>query len=119
MEPFLRTNRYVRCDAEGATIEKARLTVDGMPLGPATTDRTTWLELQAHASFPADQTDIAVETIETPLGALECQRYTVHDGSTIETFWFARPAPGMPIRFMTEETGRIPNDVTMIADTSL
>jgi hypothetical protein len=39
----------------------------------------------------------------------------VTDGETVETFWFAKALPGMPIRFMTQESGRITVQVTMVA----
>jgi len=115
-EPGLRTNRFVAGDAEGSTIESQRLTLDGRPLGDVDAARTTWQQLQAHASFPAASTTRTAETIETPLGTNECLRYTRTDGTTISTFWFARSAPGMPIRYQAEESGRVVSRVTMIED---
>jgi hypothetical protein len=113
-EPFHRTNRFVGGDAEGSTIESQRLTLDGRPLGELDAARTTWLQLQAHASFPAATTTRAAETVETPLGTNECLRYTRTDGTAVSTFWFARSAPGMPIRYQAEESGRVVSRVTMI-----
>ena len=92
-------NQFVECDADGATIERWRLTTDGEPLGPAEKERATWEQLQAHASFPADQTTIAVDTIE-------------------HTFWFATTSPGMPIKYRTEQDGRIVTTATVVGDTS-
>jgi hypothetical protein len=115
--PLISTRRYVSVDEDGATIERERFTADGAPLGDATTERETWLELQAHASFPADRTAITRERIETPLGILECLRYAVTEGSTVDTFWFAAAVPGMPVRYMTEEAGRVTSTVTVIEDT--
>ncbi len=113
-EPFHRTNRFVGGDAEGATIESQRLTLDGRPLGEVDAARATWTQLQAHASFPAATTTRIAETIETPLGSNDCVRYTQTDGATVSTFWFAKAAPGMPIRYQAEESGRIVSRVTMI-----
>jgi hypothetical protein len=115
-DPFVRVNRFVETDVEGSTVEKTRFTIDGEPMGAAEQERTTWLELQEHASFPADQTEIRPETIETPLGVLDCLRYTVADGEAVDTFWFARAAPGMPILFMSEEGGVVTSLVTVIED---
>jgi hypothetical protein len=115
--PFHSVNRYVEADAEGATVERTRFTLDGEPLGDALEGRETWLELQEHASSPADRTEIVPERIQTPLGVLECLRYTVTDGATVETFWFAKTKPGMPIRYMTQEAGRVTSVVTVIEDT--
>jgi hypothetical protein len=114
--PFFSVNRYVRADAEGATVERTRFTLDGEPLGEAVQGRETWLELQAHASFPADRTEVLSERIETPLGDLECLRYTVTDGATTETFWFAERKPGMPIKYTTQEAGKVTSIVTVIED---
>jgi hypothetical protein len=114
--PFFSINRYVNADADGATVERTRFTLAGEPLGEAMQGRETWLELQAHASFPADRTEIAPVRIETPLGVLECLRYTVTDGATVETFWFAKMAPGMPIKYMTQEAGKVTSAVTVIED---
>ena len=113
-EPFHRTNRFVAGDAEGATLESQRLALDGRPLGEVDASRTTWQQLQAHASFPAASTTRAAETIETRLGTNECLRYTQTDGSSVSTFWFAKAAPGMPIRYEAEDSGRVTRRVTMI-----
>ena len=117
-EPLIRTNRFVSCDDEGAVIERARLTTEGEPTGPVETDHATWAELQAHASFPVEHTDVEPERIELPIGTLDCLRYRVRDGSSIQTFWFAVSAPGMPVKYTTEESGRLSTVVTMVADTS-
>ena len=86
-------------------------------MGPAEASRSTWLELQGHASFPADRTDIKPETIDIPLGVLDCLRYTVSDGSKVDTLWFAREAPGMPVKYIRHEAGRMVSSVKMIANT--
>ncbi|HYJ66437.1 MAG TPA: hypothetical protein VEX15_02115 [Nocardioidaceae bacterium] len=114
--PVHRLNRYARCDERGATIERSGVGADGEPDGPPEVDDVTWLDLQGHASFPVDQTTIESETIETPLGAEECQRYTVTDGATRQVFWFAVDRPGMPIRYLTEESGRVVMTVSVVAD---
>ena len=115
--PFHSVNRYVETDAEGATVERTRYTAAGEPLGEPTQGRETWLELQGHASFPSDRTEVARERIRTPLGALECLRYTVTEGTTEETFWFATTKPGMPIRYTTQEAGQVKSVVSVIEDT--
>jgi hypothetical protein len=115
-EPFVRINRFTDCDAHGATLERMRLGADGEPMDPVEAHRSTWLELQAHASFPADRSTIVPETIEIPIGVLECLRYTVTDGSSVETFWFAKSAPGMPVKVVGREAGRVTGTVTMIDD---
>jgi len=57
-ESFLLISTYLECDADGATLERSRLTLDGEPLGEPQVFTTTWLDLQRHASFPAADTTI-------------------------------------------------------------
>ena len=116
-DPFLSVHRYVEADAEGATVERKRFTLAGEPLGDAVRGRETWLELQGHASFPSDRTAVTPERPETPLGELECLSYAVTEGTTVQTFWFAKTKPGMPIKYSTEEAGQVTSTVTMIEDT--
>ena len=111
-----RINRYVAVDEQGATIERTLLAADGSPIGRPETVVTTWLDLQRHASFPADRTEIGRERIDTPVGQRECLRYTVRDGQVVETFWFADAAPGMPVRYTTEVGGRTTMTTTLVAD---
>jgi hypothetical protein len=111
---FIRVSRFVDCDADGATIVRTRTKLGGEPLGPPEPGRSTWRELQEHVSFPADRTTVEHETIDSPMGPLECLRYRIADGSSIETFWFARSLPGMPVRYSGSENGRQTSVTTMI-----
>jgi len=112
--PYQRVTRYVECDDSGATLERSTLALDGSPLGEPDLDRVTWLDLQGHASFPAADTEIEPDRIETPLGDLECLRYTVRDDATEKVFWFAKDLPGMPVRFLTRIDGKVVMTVTVV-----
>ncbi|MCI0345967.1 MAG: hypothetical protein L0221_11075 [Chloroflexi bacterium] len=114
--PSLRMNTFVAADADGATIESQRLSLNGRPMDNATASTTTWRQLQAHAAFPADRTTVRSEELDLGFGLLDCLRYDVVDGATTNTFWFARSAPGQPVRYRTVEDGRVTSTVTMIAD---
>jgi hypothetical protein len=98
-------SRFSEGDDEGASIA-----ADGQSL------RVTWHDLQAHASFPADSTTITTDTIETPLGELECLRYEVTRDDGTHTFWFATERPGMPIRHSVERNGDTLSTTTVTAD---
>lgn len=98
-------SRFLDCDAEGATY----VTGDGER-------RVTWIELQAHASFPADATSISRETIETSLGRLRCLRYEVAEGAQRRVFWFDETRPGMPVLFTVEGDGGVLTRSTVVAD---
>jgi hypothetical protein len=115
-EPFVRVTRFLHCDESGADQEALRLTISGDSVEPARAYRSAWVELQAHASFPSDRTTIKEETIDIPIGTLDCLRYTVRDGSSVQTFWFATTLPGMPVKFTTHENGRLVTAVTMIGN---
>jgi hypothetical protein len=115
-QPYMRTITFRKCDRNGAVQERAAATLTGDRLSPVQTQRSTWAELQAHASFPADRTEINQVMLETPLGRHECLRYSVTDGSTVETFWFAKTLPGMPVRFTSEVAGQMVSAVVMVSD---
>jgi hypothetical protein len=98
-DPVIRVTRFVSADAEGAEQDHWQETPDGAPLGEPERRRSTWLGFQGHASFPATTTEIADEVIDIPAGRFDCLRYTNREGGAVRTFWFARSAPGMPLRF--------------------
>jgi hypothetical protein len=113
-EPYVRFTRFASCDETGAIIERGRLDSGTA----ATSDRASWSELQAHAAFPVAATTIEPDTIDIPLGKLGCLRYTVRDGTTVDTFWFAPAFPGMPVRVSRQENGRTVSTTTMIASSN-
>jgi hypothetical protein len=117
-EPFLLMSTYVECDEAGATLERSRRSLDGAPLGEAQVMQATWLDLQRHASFPAADTMIEPERIETAIGALDCLRYTVRDGGTDEILWFATSLPGMPIQQLTRTDGQVVESVEVVGYTT-
>lgn len=118
-EPMLRQNRYLELDDEGATLERTLLSLDGSPTGKPEADRVTWRDLQSHASFPAAVTTIEPERIETPMGELDCLRYTVRDGALEKVFWFATTLPGMPVRTVTRDHGEAVMTVTMVSSSNV
>ena len=100
-EPYVRVTRFVSGDADGAEQESWTETPDGARLTEPERGRSTWLEYQEHASMPAAVTDISEEEIDIPAGRFACLKYTRRDGDSVSTFWFARSAPGMPLKFET------------------
>lgn len=79
--------------------------------------RVRWEDLQGHASFPAADTTITAETIETPLGELTCMLYTVTRPTETHRFWFAHEHPGMPIRTEVSREGQIVSTTEVIENT--
>ena len=113
---YVRLVRFVDCDDDGATLERVRLTADGAPDGAVERSRVTWFGLQSHASFPADRTAIEEERIDTPAGTYDCLRYTVDEDDGVGVFWFAKAAPGMPVRYTRWVGGEVVSTTTVIAD---
>lgn len=114
--PFVHVVQFVAVDDEGAEQESWQETVDGVPTTEPKRRRSTWLEFQGHASMPAATTEIAEETIEIPAGRFDCMRYTRRDVDTVSTFWFARSAPGMPLKFEEVEGGVVTYSSVAIED---
>jgi hypothetical protein len=106
-EPHVQITRFVSGDADGAEQESWTETPDGVRLTEPRRRRSSWLDFQGHASMPTASTVIAEEEIDIPAGHFACLRYTRRDGDTVNTFWFAKAAPGMPLRFEEREAGAL------------
>jgi hypothetical protein len=92
-------NTFADCDDTGGTWSAFS---DGAEPESA---RTTWLELQGHASFDAASATRVRETISHPLGELDCWRYDVGPRGDGSVFWFDLARPGMPVRMERHERG--------------
>ncbi len=71
---------------------------DGAPIGEPTRRRSSWLDLQAHASQPASTTVIDEVDLALPSGTEDCWRYTVRSGDEHTVFWFAKARAGPPVQ---------------------
>jgi hypothetical protein len=115
--PVVRVNRFVECDEDGAVIARSTRDEDGNKVGDDQLDRTTWCDLQEHASFPAEQVEITRVELDGPLGLLPCLRYTVTDDDGVATFWFADEIAGMPVQVeIRNPAGQLVTTSTMIAN---
>ncbi|REJ05715.1 hypothetical protein DY023_09010 [Microbacterium bovistercoris] len=93
---FERFSRFRDGDDEGATLEQWRADA----ADAVSSRRVTWRELQEHAAFPVETTVASVDTVDLPLGRLECLRYdTAAADEPPATFWFSPEHPGMPVRY--------------------
>ena len=113
-DPVLRVSRYVETDADGAVQESWTEDLDGRRLSDPERERSTWVELQEHASFPRAATVRTEEDIEIPAGRFACQRYTRNDPDAIWRFWFALDLPGQPVRYERQASGQIVFSATLI-----
>lgn len=113
--PERQVNRFIEVDDDGCVIEAWAERADGSRT-PADRERATWLDLQAHASFSADRTEVERVMLQTPLGELLCERYTVA-GEPTRRFWFDVGRPGMPVVYEhTTQAGEPELTVTVLSD---
>jgi hypothetical protein len=89
----------VDADADGVDIESALLDPSGEPVSESAVQRSTWVQLRDHASFPADRATREAVTRDTPLGELGGWLYSVGDpsGGVVTEFFFADDLPGAPV----------------------
>ena len=113
-DPVIRVVRYVETDADGAIQESWAEGLDGSRLSDPERERSTWFELQEHASFPVASTERTEEDLTIRAGRFACLRYTRTDPDAIWRFWFAHDLPGQPVRFEHEADGRIVFSATLI-----
>ncbi len=108
---------YFEPDENSVAMRVASLSETGELASEAMVARTTWADLRDHAVFPAETTTVRADTIETPLGSLDCARYDVATGETTLAFWFAEAHPGMPVRYATLSDGVEVEVTTVVAIT--
>jgi len=101
---------------ESPQVHPLALTPDGTRLTETETGHSAWRELQGHASMPADRTTVTEEEIEIPAGRFACLRYTRTDEDGVGTFWFAKSAPGMPLKFEKQVEGKTVFSSTTLSD---
>ena len=112
----LRVIRFVAVDEDGADQESWETTPGGDLVGEPSSTRSSWLEFQSHASFPAAAVSIEEGQVATPLGTEECLIYRVPGDSETSVFWFAKARPGMPVRVETLVDGEASYSMMMIED---
>jgi hypothetical protein len=115
-ESTFRSIRFVEVDADGAVQEFQAIDADGAPLGEATRHRSSWLELQGHASQPTDATVLDEVDLALPSGTEACWRYTVGRDGEQATFWFAQGRAGMPVQVERHVNGELVARSVVVAD---
>jgi hypothetical protein len=102
---------------EGAFARGRGKRADGTRLGGPERSRSSWLELQEHASFPAASTRRTEEELRIPAGTFPCLRYDRTEDDGTWRFWFAPQLPGQPVRFEHELDGVIVFSSTLLDNT--
>ena len=108
-----RRTTFAEGNADGVTIRTVALDAAGGEAGDSVVSRSTWVGLEAHAAFPAEATVRTHDSLDTPLGRLDCLRYEVRRGDDVMVFWFATDLPGMPVHHSTVREGE-PVSVTTV-----
>jgi hypothetical protein len=93
----------VASDDQGVDIEYATLDENGHVVDDPRVQRSTWVELRDHASFPAAYSTREWVARSTQLGDFEGWLYRVedHDTGTVTEFFFAPELPGAPLQMKT------------------
>ena len=115
-ELTFRQIRFVEVDADSAVQEFQSTDAEGRPLGEPTRQRSSWRELQQHASQPAATSAIDEVDLALPFGTEACWRYTVSGLEESATFWFAKNRAGMPVQVERHVDGELVSRSVVIAD---
>lgn len=113
--PIRQRTIFIRCGADDCDMESVTIDDAGSPVADARQGTARWVDLQAHASFPAAVTTRTADTIDHPLGRLACWRYEVGGEQGVTVFWFARDLPGMPVRFGRLVDGELAGATDLVA----
>jgi hypothetical protein len=91
--------RVLEADADGVAIASVTMDAAGAVMEEAPAQRSTWVQLRDHASFPADRATREAATRETPFGELGGWLYTINDAASgvVTEFFFAEAFPGAPV----------------------
>jgi hypothetical protein len=114
--PSFRRIRFLEADERGAEQEFQATDAAGNPVGAPSGSHSTWLELQQHASQPADATTVAEVTVDLPFGPFDCWLYVVQRPEAELRFWFAKELPGMPVQVEEWTAGTLAGRSLMIAN---
>jgi len=106
---------FIEVTAEDSVQELQATDADGQPVGEATRGTSTWLDLQRHASQPAETTSVAEVSLTLPFAELDCWLYTSRRGETEVRFWFAKELPGMPVQIEAWADGALTGRTVMTA----
>jgi hypothetical protein len=114
--PSFRRIVFIGGDAESGVQELQATDATGEPIGEPTRATSTWLDLQRHASQPADATSVAEVSVMLPFGEVACWLYTVRRPDAEVRFWFAKDLAGMPVLIEERIGGSLTGRSTMIAN---
>lgn len=103
----------------GATFHNTDCDATGKETGERRSNAVTWKQLQAHASWPAENVTTSETQLKTPAGTFDCMHYVVKAqqrlGLAEDRYWFAWDLPGPPVRVEKYLDGTLRVTMTLIA----
>lgn len=104
----------------GWVSESTPVNEQGEPTGETERADGTWQELEHHAHFPLDATEITNAVLTLPLARFRCRLYTVTSTDdagrpVVARFWFATDLPGAPVRMVREIDGETVVEMQLVA----
>lgn len=116
-----RTTKFASHHDDYTVLENITTGTDGKKIGKTQLVTAKWLDLQAHASFPADQTRISSESYSVPAGTFDCWLYVIKitqgGKTTAKRLWFAKKLPGPPICYEEQVDGKTTYRMIMLKNT--
>ena len=114
--PTFRRIVFTQTGPDTAAQELQATDADGKPIGEPAWGSSTWLDLQRHASQPADATTVSEVALVLPFGQFDCWLYIVRRPAAEVRFWFAKELPGMPVQIEEWVDGALAARSLMIAN---
>lgn len=115
---MFQTLTFLSVEESKMVFEAVTTGTDGKQMGPRKMTTGVWSDLQAHASFPAAQTEIRTESITTPAGTFDCWLYVVTDkknsNALVQRYWFAKKLPGPPVVYEEVQGERVVSKLIML-----
>ncbi|MDA1194950.1 MAG: hypothetical protein O2894_07165 [Planctomycetota bacterium] len=117
-EPTYQAWTFTGHTAEGCTWHSTECDAQGQATGETKSQPVTWVELQSHASWPAQDVTASEAKMTTPAGPYSCMHYVVKRAGTAghgeDRFWFAYDLPGPPLMLERYVSGTLTFTLTLM-----
>jgi hypothetical protein len=109
---------FTRVSFGGADIRSEMEDENGNLLQLPTITSVSWDEVLKQAGFPTTSLQVEETSVVVPAGSFECRRYTITEGAGEDAITshadFPYNVPGPPIRYVSEQKGKIVRTLTLI-----
>lgn len=118
-EDTYQITEFINISKTGSYFNTTTTDKNGKVLSRRRKNYAKWTDLQAHASFPEENTTITTDKIKLDPGEFECLVYTVETGDRLEKFYFAKELPGPPVYYEKFQNGERVFRMALISNSSL